>query len=182
MRLKLLTILSFLIFTISISSSCQINPKKTAISSSISKTNKDSIPQPIGYVNDYENILTDSEEQVLDSLIREFQQRTTIQIAFITLDTTMTTSENFDIYTLNIARTWGVGENDKNNGVVIGVSKGYRQMRIQNAFGIEKILSDDETKQIIETAFIPHYKAGEYFKGTYEGLTALMSILKERYK
>ena len=76
----------------------------------------------------------------------------------------------------------GVGEKDKNNGVVIGVSKGYKQMRIQNAFGIEKILSDDETKQIIETDFIPHYKAGAYFKGTYAGLMALMYILKERYK
>ena len=182
MRLKLLTILSFLVFTISLSTSCQINPKKTSIRGSISKTHKDSIPQPIGYVNDYEDILTDDEEQVIDSLIKDFQQRTTIQIAFITLDTTMTTSENFDTYTLNIARTWGVGEKDKNNGVVIGVSKGYKQMRIQNAFGIEKILSDDETKQIIETAFIPHYRNENYFKGTYDGLMTLMSILEKRYK
>ena len=106
MHLKFLTILSFLVFTISITTSCQINPKKTAISGSISKTIKDSIPQPLGYVNDYENILTDDEEQVIDSLIKDFQQRTTIQIAFITLDTTMTTPENFDEYTLNIARTW----------------------------------------------------------------------------
>ena len=39
----------------------------------------------------------------------------------------------------------------KKNGILIGISKGYRKIRIQNENGIEKIITDEETKSIIET-------------------------------
>lgn len=55
-------------------------------------------------------------------------------------------------------------------------------MRIQNGYGIEKILNDGETKQIIDTAFIPSFQDAKYFDGTYNGLVALMNILEQRNK
>lgn len=143
---------------------------------------RDSIPRPTGYVNDYEQIFTYAEEQRLDSLISDFEKRTTIQIAVVTLDITMTTRDSLDALTLKIAKAWGVGQKGKDNGVVIGISRGLRQMRIQNAYGIEKILSDEETKVIIDTAFIPSYREAKYFEGTFAGLKALMKVLGERYK
>lgn len=142
----------------------------------------DSLPQPIGFVNDYENIFSINEIQSLDSLIRNFEKKTTIQIAVITLDTTMTTDDDFDNFILGIAKDWGVGQKEKNNGITIGISAGYRRIRIQNGYGIEKILSDNETKQIIDTAFIPSYKKANYFEGTYNGLGVLMALLEKRYK
>ncbi|MGZ8549436.1 MAG: TPM domain-containing protein, partial [Chitinophagaceae bacterium] len=84
--------------------------------------------------------------------------------------------------TLRIANTWGVGLKNKNNGIVIGISKGYRRMRIQNGYGIENVLTDEETKQIIETSFFPSYREAEYFDGTFQGLRSLMTILEKRYK
>lgn len=47
-------------------------------------------------------------------------------------------------------------------------------MRIQNGFGIEEVLSDAETKSIIDSSFIPEFKKGKYFKGTFEGVLDLM--------
>jgi uncharacterized protein len=137
----------------------------------------DSLPQPTGYVNDYENLFTDAEEQSLDSLMGDFEKRTTIQIAVVTFDTTMTTRDSLDALTLRIGEVWGVGRKHKNNGIVIGISRGYRQMRIQNGYGIERFLSDEQTKQIIDNAFIPAYRAGKYFEGTLAGLKALMKTL-----
>lgn len=141
---------------------------------------RDSIPKPHGYVNDYENIYTDREEAILDSLIRAFESKTTIQIAVITFDTTMTTRDSLDAMTLQIGNAWGVGQKDKNNGVTIGISRGYRRITIRNGYGIEKILSNEETKLIIDTAFIPEFREGRFFDGTYIGLIQLMSILEQR--
>jgi uncharacterized protein len=143
---------------------------------------KDSIPEPFGYVNDFENLFTHNERQTLDSLLQDFDKRTTIQIAVITIDTAMTTKDSLDAFTLKLANSWGVGQKDKNNGVVVGISRAYRKMRIQNGYGIEKILTDAETKRIIDTAFVPGFRDADYFRGTLTGLQSLMKILEERYK
>jgi uncharacterized protein len=84
--------------------------------------------------------------------------------------------------TLRIANAWGIGQKGKNNGVMVGISRGYRQVRIQNGYEIEKVLTDVETKQIIDTAFIPRYREGDYFEGTFQGLKTLMMTLEKRYK
>lgn len=185
---KYLSILTLLILTVTMTASCQINRNGKTEDSTEKKLHSfrqifwDSLPQPVGYVNDYENLYTDKQEKTLDSLIRDFEKRTTIQIAVVTFDTTMTTPDSLDALTLRIAKAWGVGQKDKNNGVVIGISEGYRQMRIQNGYGIEKVLTDAETKQIIDTAFIPSYREAKYFEGTFQGLQTLMAILERRYK
>ena len=175
------------ILTVTTTASCQAQKKEDKTAS----TNKahtfrqifwDSLPKPVGYVNDFENLYSDSEEEVLDSLMKNFESRTTIQIAVITIDTTMTTTDSLDALTLRFGNVWGVGQKDKNNGVTIGISQGYRRMRIQNGYGIEKILTDDETKQIIDTVFIPSFREAKYFDGTMNGLIALMKILEQRYQ
>jgi len=136
------------------------------------------IPQQRDYVNDFERIFTPKEIQTLDSLIVDFEKRTTIQIAIITIDTNMMKKSELDSWTLKVLRTWGVGQKDKNNGILIGISMGYRIMRIQNGYGIVKILSNQETKEIIDKDFIPFFKEAKYFEGTLNGLKALMKKLE----
>ena len=144
---------------------------------SCQNTKKDSVPKPVGFVNDFEDIFSTSQEEFLDSMIGAYREKTTIQIALITVDTLMISREGFDNYILKIANTWGVGQKEKNNGITIGISRGYRAIRIQNGYGIEKVLSDSQTKAIIDTAFIPSFKKEQYFKGTVNGLKAIMNKL-----
>src|SRR5690606_20408610 len=46
--------------------------------------------------------------------------------------------------------------------------------------GIAFMISDLETKMIIDTAFIPNFRKGKYFDGSYYGLAELMKILEQR--
>jgi uncharacterized membrane protein YgcG len=39
------------------------------------------------------------------------------------------------------------------------------RMRVENGYGITKYLSDGETKEIINTVFIPHFKENKFFLG-----------------
>ena len=149
-----------------------------AILSSCKGQKNDSLPKPVGYVNDFENILSTSEERYLDSIIRDFENRTTNQIAIITVDTSMVKKTDFDNYILRIFNAWGVGQKEKNNGIVIGFSRSYRMIRIENGRGIEKILSNGETKTIVDSAFIPLFKKGLYFDGVVSGLNAIMQRLR----
>lgn len=138
------------------------------------------LPKPTGWMNDFEKLYTDEEKYSLDSIIGSFQKLTTIEIAIVTLDTLVTSKEKFDELTLHIAKTWGVGLKEKNNGILIGISKGHRIIRIQNGYGIEKLISDKETKEIIDTYFIPNFRNGEYYIGTLTGLTKLIELLNSK--
>jgi uncharacterized protein len=74
---------------------------------------------------------------------------------------------------LHLANLWGVGAENLNNGVLIGVSEQFRKIRICNGLAIETILSDNQTKEIIENNFIPKFKKNKYFRGVMNGLDAL---------
>lgn len=133
-----------------------------------------------GFVNDFENIFTKEEIEQLTALIVDFEKRTTAQIAIVTLNDQFTDPEKFDGYALGLANYWGVGVKGKDNGVMIAISSQFRRMRIQNGLGISKILSDAETKALIDDYFIPKYKEHAYFEGTLEGLQALIKVLETK--
>ena len=143
---------------------------------------KDSFPKPISYVNDFEKLYAPEQAAYLNKLIREFEELTTIQIALVTLDSSFTSRVNFDDYTLQLARDWGVGTAEKNNGILIGISKDLKYMRIQNGIGIEAMLTDSETKRIVDSLFIPSFKNGNYFSGTLNGLEGIISHLNRKLK
>ena len=132
----------------------------------------------LGWTSDYEHIFTSEQISELDSIIGKFEQETTNEIAIITIDSSWTTKERFDSLVLTIANDWGVGKKGLNNGIVIGISTGLRKIRINNGYGIETKLTDAETKKVIDDTILPEFKNGNYFKGTKNGVLALMQKIR----
>ncbi len=137
-------------------------------------------PEPIGFVNDFEQVLTQAEEDELNQLLNRFEQKTTIQIAIVTIDTIMTSADSFDSYTLQLANDWGVGKEEFNNGILIGVSSSLRRIRIQNGIGIEPILSNEETRELVDNYFIPGLRDSGVYAGLKNGVVELMKRLEHR--
>ena len=140
----------------------------------------DSLPKPKGVVNDYEELYSLDEKHTLDSIIKRFKRDTGIEIAIVTIDTNCVSMDNFENLTLHIGNTWGVGQKGKDNGILIAISKGYHRMRIENGYGIEKLISDKETHDIIYAEFIPYFKNGKYYDGTRNGLLKLIELLNKK--
>ena len=137
------------------------------------------LPQARGFINDFVQLFTDDEIKVLDSLVSELERTTTVETSVATVNSTMVKDRDFEDYTLVMMRMWGVGKKDKNNGILIVISPDLRRMRIQNGHGIEDILSDAETKFIVDNSFIPKFKEGKYFEGTRDGIIAIINKLKQ---
>ena len=100
----------------------------------------DNLPKATKWTNDYEDLYSDAEQVKLDSIISKFESETTCEIAIVTIDTIKTSENKFEDLSLHIAKTWGVGKQNIDNGILIAISKGYRKIRIQNGNGIEKII------------------------------------------
>jgi len=138
-----------------------------------------SLPRPGNYVNDYEDLFTQKEEQELNRLLAQYDKQKGTQVVLITVDTFMTSKDSFDLLIHHIANAWAVGHKDNNKGITIGISRSYRKIRIANGYGISRILSDEETKNIIDTVFIPGFKKGKYYEATGKGIEVLLQQLDQ---
>lgn len=140
------------------------------------------LPKRVNWTTDYEGILSNAEEEKLNNLISNFEKETSIEIAIVTIDTIKVSKENFDDLSLHIAKNWTVGKKGKDNGVLIGFSKEYRKIRIELGDGTIKVLSEKETKEIIENNFIPEFLKGRYYQGLLNGTMKLMEVLRMKIK
>lgn len=136
-------------------------------------------PKASGYVNDFYHLFTEAERFQLDSIIVQYEKETTNQIAILTIDSAMLGKCDIDEYTLGIANKWGVGAKEKNNGIVIGIAPGLKKIRILNSDGIRNLLTDAETKNILDSVMIPYFKKAEYFEGARNGLHAIFEELND---
>lgn len=134
--------------------------------------------QPTGWTNDFENILTAEQVVYLDSLIGNFENETSVEIAVVTLDTSVVDKTGFEAFVKNLSNEWAVGKKSLHNGIVIGISAGLKKIRIQNGYGIEPKLSDKETKRIIDEIMIPEFRKAGYFEGIEKTILAIISKLK----
>ena len=157
--------------------SLKLESKKSVSLESYRQVFWDNLPKPHNWTNDYENLFSKEEETKLNQIISDFEKETTVEIAIVTIDTFKVSKEKFEDLSLHIARTWGAGKKEKSNGILIAVSKGYRQIRIQNGDGIALVLSDEETAEILQNQFFPYFKKDEYFEGTQAGLLKIMELL-----
>ncbi len=137
--------------------SLQIPPKPTA-SSGI-------------YVQDNAGVFSASVSGYLQSLGRQLDQKTTAQLVVVTVPSLK--GAPLEDYSLQILRQWGIGNKEKNNGVLMLISTGDRKSRIEVGYGLEGALTDGVTGQIQDQYMIPYFRKGNYEEGIARGYEAL---------
>lgn len=153
---------------------CESAPPKQEEKQSI----VDSLPMPTDYVNDFEHLFSVAQIKELTDSIKAIDKRFDIEIGIATLDSSMIGRHDFKQFTLALANKWGVGSMNKQNGLLIAISKSRREMRIENGRGGHVYFSDADLKTIIDSSFIPSFKKEDYFMGTKNGL---LDIRKRLY-
>lgn len=137
---------------------------------------KDSLAQGINNVNDYNHVFLSEEEKYLDSLISGFKKETGIQLIVFTFDSLMLSKDSVE----EVTKIIGI-KNQINT--TIGLSFPTRSMSIWNDSLINNtIFSEYEAKYMIDKKFIPFFKTREYFKGTVEGLQAIIKRMTNNLK
>jgi uncharacterized protein len=112
--------------------------------------------QPKGYVNDFANLLSASEIDSLSVELRDFQSKTSIEIAVVTV--TSLQGLTVEDYTNGLANAWGVGKKGKDNGVVLLLAPTEKKVRIEVGRGLEEVLTDLHSSRIIREDIKPLYR------------------------
>jgi uncharacterized protein len=141
-------------------------------------------PAPPRLVNDFAGILNQSETNNLETQLVQFAGETSTQIVVVTVPDL----EGYDAgdYAFRLGEKWGVGQQDKDNGLVILVKPktGNEQGRIfiATGYGLEGVLPDAIVNgTIIDNEMIPHFKQNDYYKGLESGINVIMDITRGEY-
>src|SRR3954469_11342909 len=132
---------------------------------------KTEFPRFAAPVVDVAGVLDKDTEAALDAELNDYQTRTANQIAVAIVDTTG--DQAIEDYSIDLARSWGVGQKGKDNGVLLVLAVRDHKMRIEVGRGLEGDLTDLESGRIIRDVLRPRLQAGDYPGAVGDGVRAI---------
>lgn len=141
-------------------------------------------PNPPRLVNDIANVLSNGEEQQLEMELEQFARETSNQIAIVTVpDLNGYPASEF---AFQLGEEWGIGQADKNNGVVVlfkpKTSDSNGQIFVAVGYGLEGVIPDAvANRDIVDYEMIPRFKQGDIYGGLYNGTQVIMSLAKGEF-
>ncbi|TGE21275.1 TPM domain-containing protein [Hymenobacter aquaticus] len=129
-------------------------------------------PVPFQFVNDQAQLLKPNEVKTLESGLRRYADNTGTQIVLVTVPTLG--GRDVADYGRALGEAWGIGQRDKNNGLVVLLGAQERKVTIQAGSGLRSVVTPALTARVINQDMTPRFKQNNYFAGLRAGLNTLM--------
>jgi uncharacterized protein len=120
-------------------------------------------PNPPKLVNDFANVLTPEQIDALERKLVAYDDSTSNQIVVVTIQSTGDYA--IDDVALGILRNWGVGNKEKNNGIVILAAIQDHKVWIATGYGMEGVIPDITARSIIDNDILPNFRQQNYYRG-----------------
>lgn len=131
--------------------------------------------KPQGWVSDFAGIMSDMTKSQIDTLFAEVKKSTGAEIAVVTVPSLEGMS--VEEYAVRLFEKWGIGEKDKDNGVLFLIAPNERKTRIEVGYGLEPVITDGRAGEIIRETVIPFFKAGDYDQGILQGSGQIAALV-----
>jgi len=138
-------------------------------------------PKPDRYFNDYAGVVSKEAAHRFNEQLAQFEHETSDQVV-VAVFPKMQSDSSIEDYTQRVAQTWGVGQKDRRNGVVLFVFVADRKMFIQVGYGLEGALPDITAFDITEYRIKPHFRSGDYEGGLATGIDLICKAIRDEYK
>src|SRR3954468_8853356 len=133
-------------------------------------------PKLSGRVVDAADLLTDPEEAALSQKLQALEDSTHRQLVVATVPDLQ--GYPVEDYGYKLGRAWGIGQKGANNGAILLVAKAEHKIRIEVGYGLEPILTDAYSGEIIRNQITPAFKQGQFAAGINAGVDAIIQQLQ----
>jgi len=131
---------------------------------------------PSGPINDFAGILSPADRQALLNVATSLEKDTTAQLAVVTIRSLE--GSNIDDFANKLFAKWGIGQADKNNGVLFLVAMDDRAARIEVGYGLEGVLPDARAGRLIEKTLFPAFRESRHGPGLIETAKQIAAIVR----
>ncbi len=130
-------------------------------------------------VYDEINLLTPFQKKSLEQKLINYADSTSTQIVVIIISSTK--GEDISLLGAKWGQKWGIGQDGKDNGIVILLAKDDRKIDINTGYGIEYRLTDLMAERIINRIMVPQFKSQNYYAGLDKGTDAIFKALNGEF-
>jgi len=133
-----------------------------------------------GHVNDFAKLLSPATAERLEQTLRAFADSDSTEVAILTIDSLE--GDDLEGFSIRTVERWGLGQQGKDNGVLLLVVKNDRKLRLEVGRGLEGVLTDLSAGRIIDTVIAPQLKAGRFDEGISAGVKAIMAACRGEFR
>ena len=137
-------------------------------------------PRADGYVTDRAGLLSPAAREKLETVLRAFEEKTSNQVVVATFPSLE--GDSLEDFSIRLAEAWKAGQKRKDNGVIFLIFKNDRKIRIEVGYGLEGVLTDALSGQIIRQVVAPYFRKEDYSGGILAGTDAIMKATQGEFK
>lgn len=131
-------------------------------------------PNKSEFVTDKADMLSHEDEVTIEAVLNEIYEQSGVEYAvYISPSLNGDSIENAS---LNEFRSLGLGNKEKNNGLLLYIAKEDRQFRLEVGYGLEGVITDTQASKIIN-CITPYFRSEDYCSGILAAITKTVETL-----
>ncbi len=138
------------------------------------------VPPLSGHIVDQAHALPSPVAERLSAELAAHEAETSNQVAVLIIPS-LEGEPLFD-FSHRVATAWKLGQKGTDNGVLLLVSTKDRKIRLEVGYGLEGVLTDARSAQIIRNEIVPRFRAGDVPAGVTAGVHAVLRTIEGTYR
>ena len=139
------------------------------------------VPPLAARVTDNAGMLDAKQKAALEGVLADYEAKTGSQIAVLLVKSTE--PEAIEQYSIRVTDAWKLGRKGVDDGVLLMVAKdnpsSLRRLRIEAGRGVQGVLTDAQSKRILQDVIAPHFKQNDYYGGLVAGVGSIATLLNQ---
>lgn len=127
------------------------------------------------FVSNPSGILSSEAVKRLNGTIGKIWHASSAEIVVVAIDEADT--DDLDKFATALFEKWGIGKKDKDNGLLILISRDQRQAVIRTGRGMDGVMTDAYASRIIRNVMAPKFRLGDYDGGVEEAIEVISAIV-----
>jgi len=118
------------------------------------------------YINDLANIITDEDEAIIHQQLEALFKDHGIEATVLTIDSRKTygNSPSIESFATGLFNKWGIGNAERNDGILILIARNDREMRVELGTGYGSDFNF-AAGDVIDQNFLPSFRNDKYSQG-----------------
>ena len=131
------------------------------------------------YISDYVDLITTKDHAKIQALLADLRSQHDIEVFIVTIRSIKeyeTNDKTIESFATNLFNYWGIGRQDKNDGILLLVALKERKVRIEVGEDYGSRLNA-KMKYVIDESIVPYFRESDYSEGIYQGTKAIIAQL-----
>jgi len=135
------------------------------------------VQRATAWVSDPDGVLSPESRARADSLLNALNtSRTTEVTVAVVADMD---GEDIDSYATRLFELWGIGKKDRDNGLLVVISRDDRRAALRTGYGMEGVINDGRAGRIIRNDIAPNMKAGDADRAVIAAIGSISRYIED---